>query len=86
MIIKKLWVTGGSGHRWELPARWEGVDFFPVDGPRPEHFALTASDYGEGDNLLVCPCDWTTEREMLLGEMLDQAQAHIEEKHQRASS
>jgi hypothetical protein len=56
---------------------------FPINGPKPEHFTLTASDYDVGDDMIVCPCGDEIGRESTLGGMLKQARKHIKEKHSR---
>jgi hypothetical protein len=76
--IKTLYITGARGNRWE----WHNAgEFCELPGPTPGQFTLGESDYDRGSDDLICPCGHIEQRGETLGEMLEQAQAHLDEAH-----
>lgn len=78
--IETLYCSTPLGNRWAWHNNlYDNACEFP--GPTPAQFTLGESDYEVGSDELVCPCGHIEQRGETLGEMLEQAQAHLDEAH-----
>jgi hypothetical protein len=85
MIIETLYMpTGHGGHRYELRPREEIRDFYPIDGPKIEHFTTGMSEVsGPYEDELYCPCGAVLPRGATLGDDIAFARDHLAKEHGR---
>jgi hypothetical protein len=78
--VDRLYTSNPTGHRWEYVPGAEFSNYFPIDGPRVEHFT-TRFDQHDDVYYLVCPCDAEIEAGLTLGDDNERAAEHVNTKH-----